>query len=37
VRAWSMAQTSCVILMRGDRERLAAIISDRNRPRLLYL
>src|SRR5215204_1524468 len=27
-----MAQTSCVILMRGDRERLAAIISDRNRP-----
>ena len=26
-----MAQTSCVILMRGDRERLAAIISDRNR------
>jgi hypothetical protein len=23
-----MAQTSCVILMRGDRERLATIISD---------
>ena len=28
-----MAQTSCVLLTPGDRERLAAIIADRNRPR----
>src|ERR671913_88470 len=27
-----MAQTSCVILSPDDRERLAAIIADRNRP-----
>ncbi len=27
-----MSQTSCVILAPDDRERLAAIISDRNRP-----
>ena len=27
-----MAQTSCVILTCGDRERLAAIVTDRNRP-----
>jgi transposase len=27
-----MAQTSCVILTGGDRERLAAIVTDRNRP-----
>ena len=27
-----MAQTSCVLLTPGDRERLAAIITDRNRP-----
>ncbi len=27
-----MAQTSCVILSLDDRERLAAIIADRNRP-----
>src|ERR687893_1985412 len=27
-----MAQTSCVLLRPGDRERLAAIIADRNRP-----
>ena len=28
----AMAQTSCVILAPDDRERLASIIADRNRP-----
>ena len=27
-----MAQTACVNLTNGDRERLAAITADRNRP-----
>jgi hypothetical protein len=27
-----MAQTSCVLLAPGDRERLVAVIADRNRP-----
>src|ERR671926_1487798 len=32
MRVWGMAQTSCPVLTLGDRERLAAIIADRNRP-----
>jgi transposase len=32
MRVWGMAQTSSILLSTADRERLAALVSDRNRP-----